>query len=69
MTYDEEDYLLDSIAQVKQEVHQNNLMLQDLCTVVNTWLSHHHQENEDDFMRNIAANLLSQFIDIGRIRK
>ena len=35
MTYDEESYLLDSITQIKAEVHQNNLMLRDLCNAVN----------------------------------
>jgi len=69
MTYDEESYILDSITQIKEETRQNNLMLQDLCTVVNTWLSHHHQENEDDFGRNVLANLVSNMLDMKRIRK
>lgn len=69
MTYNEEGYILDSITQIKEETHQNNLMLQDLCTVVNTWLSHHHQENEDDFMRNIWANLISQFINVPKTKR
>ena len=69
MTYDEESYILDSIAQIKVETHENNLMLSQLCSVVNTWLSHHHQENEDDFMRNVLANLISGMIDIGSVGK
>ena len=69
MTYDEESYILDSIAQIKAEVHQNNLMLSQLCSVVNIYLANHHKENEDDFGRNVLANLISQFIDVGRARK
>lgn len=69
MTYKEEQYILDSIEQIKDETHLNNLMLCDICEVINTWLSHHHQENEDDFGRNILANMISNAIDLGAIRK
>jgi hypothetical protein len=69
MTYDEESYLLDSITQIKAETHENNLMLSQLCSVVNTWLSHHHQENEDDFIRNVLANLISSGLDIFSLKK
>jgi len=68
MTYKEESYILDSISQIKAETHENNLMLSQLCSVVNTWLANHHNENEDDFGRNVLANLISQFIDCGKIK-
>ena len=58
MTYDEESYLLDSITQIKAETHENNLMLSQLCSVVNIWLAKHNSENEADFGRNILANLI-----------
>ena len=69
MTYDEELYILDSIEQIRVETHENNLMLSQLCSVVNTWLSNHHQENEDDFGRNVLANLISNVLDISKFRK
>ena len=70
MTYKEESYILDSIEQIKQKTHENNLMLSQLCSVVNTWISHHPQENEDDFLRNILANLISSGADIkGLLRR
>ena len=69
MTYDEESYILDSIEQIRVETHENNLMLSQLCSVVNTWLSHHHRENEDDFGRNVLANLISNVLDLSKIRK
>ena len=66
MIYDEESYILDSILQIKAEVHENNLMLSQLCSVVNTWLSNHHRENEDDFGRNVLANIVSNIFDFKR---
>ena len=69
MTYDEESYILDSITQIKAEVHQNNMMLKDLWHVVNVYLANHHQENEDDFGRNILANLISGVVDIKSLRR
>ena len=69
MTYNEESYILDSITQIREEVHQNNLMLKDLCSVVNVYLANHHQENEDDFGRNVLANLISSTIDLKSIRR
>jgi hypothetical protein len=69
MTYNEESYILDNITQIREEVHQNNLMLKDLCSVVNVYLANHHQENEDDFGRNVLANLISSTIDLKSFRR
>ena len=69
MTYKEESYILDSITQIKAEIHQNNLMLRDLCNAVNVYLSNHNRENEEDFGRNVLANIVSQFVDINKSRK
>jgi hypothetical protein len=44
-------------------------MLSQLCSVVNTWIANHHQENEDDFGRNVLANLISSLVDIKSLRK
>ena len=69
MTYKEESYILDSISQIKAETHENNLMLSQLCSVVNTYLANHHKENEDDFNRNVLANLISNVIDLGQLKR
>lgn len=69
MTYDEESYILDSIAQIKAEVHYNNQMLSQLCHVVNMYLANHNKENEEDFGRNVLANVISQFINVENCRK
>ena len=69
MTYDEETYILDSIKQIKHEVHQNNLMLSDICKVINTYLTNHNKENEEDFGRNVLANLLSNMVELRGLKK
>lgn len=69
MTYKEETYVLDSLDQIKVEVHENNIMLSQLCSVVNTYLANHHQENEDDFGRNVLANIISSGLDLNRLFK
>ena len=69
MTRKDEEYLLESIAQIREETHLNSIMLCDLCDVVNVYLANHNSENEEDFGRNILANVLSQFIDIKSLRR
>jgi hypothetical protein len=64
MTYKEEQYILDSIEQIKEETHLNNLMLCDICEVINVYLANHNAENEADFGRNVLANLLSGIIHL-----
>lgn len=79
MTYKEESYVLDTlkelqekirdmpIEQLVKETHENNIMLKQIIKVINTWLSHHNQENENDFERNILANLISNGLDISKL--
>jgi hypothetical protein len=69
MTYDEESVLLDSVDQIAREVHRNNMMLRDICEVINVYLANHNSENEDDFGRNVLANLISNVLDISKLRK
>ena len=69
MTYNEETTLLDSIKQIKEETHLNNLMLCDICEVINMYLANHNKENEDDFGRNVLANLISGLVDIGQLKR
>ena len=68
MTQREEQYILDSIDQIKEEVHLNNLMLCDICNVINVYLANHSKENEEDFGRNVMANLVSNIVDLQRFR-
>lgn len=75
MTYQEESYVLDTLEEIQdvirspdfkqlvKETHENNIMLRQIIKVINTYLARHHQENEDDFGRNVLANLISGVID------
>ena len=49
------------------EVHENNVMLHKICEVINIYLARHHQENAEDFSRNVLANLISSGLDISQI--
>ena len=81
MTHKEEEYVLDTLKEIQEvirspdfrqlvkETHENNVMLRQIIRVINTYLSRHHQENEDDFNRNILANLVSNGLDFGKLFK
>ena len=51
------------------EVHENNIMLRQICQVINMYLSRHHQENEEDFGRNVLANLVSEMVNSKKLIK
>ena len=65
MTRKDEEYLFDLVESLKVEVHENNRMLKSIISVINTYLSRHHQENEEDFGRNVLANILSETLGFG----
>ena len=64
MNRESEEYLFDSLEQIRYETHENNIMLHQICDVINTYLANHHRENEDDFGRNVLANLLSNMVEL-----
>lgn len=69
MTYDEETYLLDSIERIEKKVNENNKMLRSIIKVLNYYLANAKNENEQDFGRNILANMISNIIDIGKFKR
>lgn len=81
MTYENEGYVLDTLMELQEtirskefkqhikETHENNQMLKYIVKVVNTYIAKHHQENEDDFIRNIIANQVSNMLDINSFIK
>lgn len=80
MTSKEEDYVLDilediqdtirspAFKQLLRETHENNIMLKQIVKVINTYVANHHNENEDDFVRNVLANLISNKIDLFKLK-
>lgn len=69
MTRKYEDYLFDTLDSIQEEVHENNIMLHQICNVINRYLANHHQENENDFGRNVLANLLSNIVELRTLNK
>lgn len=67
--YDEETYLLNTITRIRNETHENNIMLKQIIKVINTYIAHHNQENSNDFDRNVLANLISSGLDFGKLLK
>ena len=63
------NYIFDILEDIQDTVHENNLMLKQICYVINIHLSKYHRENEDDFGRNVLANLLSGLVDIQGLTK
>ena len=72
MTYKEESYVLDTLKELKnkirdrpdikqmaKEVHENNIMLKSIVKYLTREALNANQENENDFNRNILANLIS----------
>jgi hypothetical protein len=64
MTIREETRLQEALDELMDIVVENNIMLHQICDVINFHHTRHSQENDDDFMRNVLANLLSSGIDI-----
>ena len=79
MTYKEETFVLNTIKELKEfirspeckralkEVHENNVMLKKLLAIEYSKIRNHRKENEDDFGRNILANILSNIPDLKRL--
>lgn len=64
MTKKEENYALDLLERIRDETHENNIMLKQICKVINVYLKNHNIENENDFSRNILANMISNVINV-----
>ena len=79
MTYKEESYVLDALSKIQKvirspdykrllkETHENNIMLKQIIKVINTYISHHNQENNNDFDRNVLANLISNGLNLNKL--
>ena len=69
MTRKDEHYIFETLDRIRSETHENNLMLKQICNVINTYLANHQRENEEDFGRNVLANLISSSFELGKRRK
>lgn len=64
MTRDEEIELLDNLERIRDETHENNIMLRQIVGFINHTIINARKENEDDFGRNVLANLISTNLNI-----
>ena len=64
MTTREEIRLQEALDELMDIMMENNIMLHQICDVINFHHTRHNRENEEDFIRNVLANLLSSGIDI-----
>ena len=69
MTRKDEHYIFETLDRIRYETHENNLMLKQICNVINTYFANHQRENEEDFGRNVLANLISSSFELGKRRK
>ena len=64
MTRDEEIELLDNLERIRDETHENNIMIRQIVGFINHTILNARKENEDDFGRNVLANLISTNLNI-----
>jgi hypothetical protein len=81
MKYSEESFVLDSlteliefirspdIKQLIKETHENNEMLKYIIKVLNIYIVNHNKENEEDFGRNVLANMVSNMMELNKMGK
>lgn len=56
------DELIRLARENNQLLKDNNRMLREIINAINIWLAHHQEENDNDFNRNVLANLISSSI-------
>ena len=66
MTRRQENEIMEVLDGIYAEVHENNIMLRQIVKVINVYIARHHQENDDDFNRNVLANMVSNIMGFGR---
>ena len=64
MTTRDEKRLQEALDELMEVALENNIMLHQICDVINFHHARYNRENEEDFIRNILANLLSSGVDI-----
>lgn len=58
----DKEYILDTLERIRDETHENNIMLRQIVKYINLTIAHHNQENANDFNMNVLANIISNGI-------
>lgn len=69
MTYKEESYVLDNIKQIAKETHENNIMLQHICSYIDSVLSNRKNDEQNAFEQNVVANVVSELLHNIKVSK
>lgn len=64
MRYRDEQYVLDTINDIRKETHENNIMLQHICSYINSTLS--NRKNDE---QNVVAKLVSELLHNIKVNK
>ena len=64
MRYKDEQYVLDTLDTIRKETHENNIMLQHICSYINSVLS--NRKNDE---QNVVANLVSELLHNIKVNK
>ena len=62
MTYKEEKQIFDTLKDIQDKTNENNYMLKQIIAFINGYIAKANSENDNDFQRNILANLISNMI-------
>ena len=63
MTKRDEEWLLQKTFENNQLLKANNQMLKQIVNVLNYHIAHANEENDNDFGRNVLANLISNIVN------
>lgn len=63
MTYEEESYLLNTLTEIREEVHENNVMLKGIIQYIKSVMTRRVTDEENEFGRNVMANVMSEVFD------
>lgn len=69
MKYRDEQYVLDTLDTIRKETHENNVMLQHICSYINSIISTRKDDEQNAFEQNVVANLVSELLHNIKINK
>ena len=68
MRYRDEQYVLDTLGDIRKETHENNIMLRHICSYINSVLGNRKNDEQNAFEQNVFANIVSELFDGAKSR-
>ena len=68
MRYRDEQYVLDTLDDIRKETHENNIMLRQICSYIRYVYSHRQSDEQNAFEQNVFANIVSELFDGAKSR-